>query len=161
MTCCKLQIFVLFDFLLIKKLFVPFYFKYVRAWQIALEQARVFQSQQNPMNPNQQIPPYLMEVLQNSNFSLTQFRLVHSYFNIIYIFKDPNNGYPMYYRGAYRGQYPSRIVHTSQGPITVVYIDDPYYRRRYRGSNFAYGALAGTALASTFIWPFWFPFYWC
>lgn len=42
--------------------------------------------------------------------------------------QDPNNGYPMLYRGAgrYTGRYPSRIVHTPQGPATVVYMNDPY-----------------------------------
>ena len=67
----------------------------------------------------------------------------------------------MYYRGTYRGSYPSRIVHTPQGPITVVYINDPYYRPRYYGGDLALGALAGTAVASTLFWPFWFPFFWC
>lgn len=64
----------------------------------------------------------------------------------------------MYFRGNYTGRYPSRIVHTPQGPITVVYIEDPYYRDS--GADFALGVLAGTALATTFMWPFWFPIFW-
>jgi hypothetical protein len=73
---------------------------------------------------------------------------------------DPNYGYPMYHRGdVYTGQYPSRIVHTPQGPITVVYVSD--YPYRYRSSDFALGALGGAALASTFMFPFWFPLFWC
>ena len=63
----------------------------------------------------------------------------------------------MYYRGTYRGSNPSRIVHTPQGPITVVYVQPDYYG--YRGNY--YGALAGTALASTLFFPFWFPLFWC
>lgn len=66
----------------------------------------------------------------------------------------------MYYRGNYRGTYPSRIVHTPQGPITVVYVDAPYYRR-YGGGDVALGALAGTAIASSLFFPFWFPLFWC
>ena len=111
------------------------------AWQIALEQARVMpqpqQVQNRPNNP--QIPAYLIDVLDN----------------------NPNNGYPTYYRGHYRGNYPSRIVHTPQGPITVIYIDDYRYPYRYSGGDMALGALTGAALASTFMWPFWFPLFWC
>ena len=69
----------------------------------------------------------------------------------------------MLYRGngRYNGNYPTRIVHTPQGPITVVYVNDPYYDR-YRGSNVAFGALTGAAIASSFLWyPFWFPLFWC
>ena len=53
--------------------------KNLRAWQIAIEQARVLQNQQNPMNPNQQVPPYLMDVLQNSNFTSSQFHLTQPF----------------------------------------------------------------------------------
>lgn len=67
----------------------------------------------------------------------------------------------MYYRGNYTGVYPSRIVHTPQGPITVVYVDNPYYRYDNTGADLALGFLAGTAIASTFMWPFWFPLFWC
>ena len=69
----------------------------------------------------------------------------------------------MYYMGDYRGQYPSRIVHTNQGPVTVVYINDPYYHRRgyYGYGGLGYGALGGALVASTLLWPFWFPFFWC
>lgn len=68
----------------------------------------------------------------------------------------------MYYRGNYRGGYPSRIVHTPQGPITIVYVEQPYYGRYgYSGLGLGYGALAGTALAtSLLLTPFWFPL-WC
>ena len=136
-------------------------FFFNRAWQLGLEQSRVNRVQM----PNQypQIPEHFVEAL---NYSITNDFIVFFCFKIsksltFYFIKDPNNGYPMYYRGNYSGQYPSRIVHTSQGPITVVYINDPYYYRRggYRGNNFAYGALAGTALASTLFWPFWIPFF--
>ncbi|CAF0798588.1 unnamed protein product [Brachionus calyciflorus] len=105
------------------------------AWQLALEQARV--RDRPPHRPNNpQIPSYLIDVLEN----------------------NPNNGYPIYFRGAYSGRYPSRIVHTPQGPITVVYLEDPYYRSSC--GDAALGFLAGTALASTLMWPFWFPLFW-
>lgn len=68
----------------------------------------------------------------------------------------------MYYRGNYAGRYPYRIVHTPQGPITVVYIDDGYYRYHDRCGNGFVSGLAGAALASTLFFPiFWFPFFWC
>lgn len=113
------------------------------AWQLALEQARVAHQpayqQRLRREQNQQVPSYLVETLTN----------------------NPNNGYPVYYRGAnYRGAYPSRIVHTPQGPITVVYLPD-YRYNYYSGSDIALGALAGTAIASTLFWPFWFPLFWC
>lgn len=76
---------------------------------------------------------------------------------------DPNNGYPMVYRGgsAYRGQYPTRIVHTPQGPVTVVYVNDYYYDYPRYGYGCGYG-LAGAALATSLFFPFWFPFFlWC
>lgn len=75
---------------------------------------------------------------------------------------DPNNGYPMVYRGNYVGRYPTRIVHTPQGPVTVVYVDDYYGYPRYgRGCGYGYG-LAGAALATSLFFPFWFPFFlWC
>ena len=60
-------------------------------------------------------------------------------------------------RGRYNGNHYSRIVHTNQGPITVVYVNDPYYYRRGCGYG-GYGALAATSLLLT---PFWFPFFWC
>ena len=112
------------------------------AWHMALEQARVMnQPQRAPHQPNipANLPPYLQEVIVN----------------------NPNNGYPMYYRGNnYQGRYPYRIVQTPQGPITVVYIDDGYYR--YRNGSDGLGLLAGAALASTLFFPFWFPlFLWC
>ncbi len=66
----------------------------------------------------------------------------------------------MVYHGDYRGNYPSRIIHTSNGPVTVVYVDHPRYGY-YNGSNIALGTLAGAAVASTLIWPFWFPLFWC
>lgn len=78
----------------------------------------------------------------------------------IFIKLDPNNGYPIYYRGNYTGRSPSRIVHTPQGPITVVYIQEPYYRYSNSCRNAGFGFLAGTALASTFMFPFWFPLFW-
>lgn len=80
--------------------------------------------------------------------------------NTYVFFKAPAGRYPMYHRGRYGGNYPSRIVHTPTGPVTVVYVDQPNYNR-YRGGNLAFGALAGTALASSLLFtPLWFPL-WC
>lgn len=65
----------------------------------------------------------------------------------------------MYFRGdVYNGRYPTRIVHTPQGPITVVYIQDPYYRYD-SGADAAIGILAGTALVTALMIPFWFPLF--
>jgi hypothetical protein len=68
----------------------------------------------------------------------------------------------MYYRGNYQGNYPSRIIYTPQGPVTVIYINDGYYRygRGCGGYGCGYGALGGAALASAFLLPFWFPLFW-
>lgn len=66
----------------------------------------------------------------------------------------------MVYRGGrYSGRYPTRIVHTPQGPVTVVYVNDYYYDY----PRYGYGAgLAGAALATSLFFPFWFPFFlWC
>jgi hypothetical protein len=105
------------------------------------------------------MPNWAVEVLDNSIkiilCNLLKINLSNS--NNV---QDPNGGYPMYHRGTvYNGQYPSRIVHTSQGPITVVYVHD--YPYRHRSGDFMLGALGGTALASALIFPFWFPLFWC
>lgn len=66
----------------------------------------------------------------------------------------------MYYRGNYRGTYPSTIVQTPQGPVTIVFVDRGNYYPRYSAGNVALGALTGYALASTLFWPFWWPCFW-
>jgi len=107
------------------------------AWQFAIEQARV---NQNPPRQLSSPPPqYILDALAS----------------------NPNNGYPIYYNRRYRGSFPSRVIQTPQGPVTLVFVDRSYYNRGYSGSNFAFGALAGAALASTFMWPLWWPIWWC
>jgi hypothetical protein len=65
----------------------------------------------------------------------------------------------MYYRGNYYGNYPSRVITTPEGPITIVFVDRCHYHSGYY-PHYSYG-LTGLALASTFMWPLWFPIFWC
>ena len=63
----------------------------------------------------------------------------------------------MYYRGDYYGNYPSRIINTPNGPVTIVFVDRCHYNSGY----YPYYGLGGLALASAFVWPLWFPLFWC
>ena len=77
--------------------------------------------------------------------------------NSIFLIKDPNNGLPMYYNGNnYRGNYPSRVISTPQGPVTIVFVDRCAYNSGYY-SDYALAGLTGAALASTLMWPLWYP----
>lgn len=76
------------------------------------------------------------------------------YFEPYYI--DSQNRYPLYYKGKYQGTFPSREFETPKGPITVVYLNEPY-RYAYDSDE---SILAGAALASCLFLPFWFPFFW-
>lgn len=111
------------------------------AWQLALEQARVFQQQQPPRRGNvPPVPAYLEETFASA----------------------PHGTYPMYYGGgSYSGAYPSRVVFDTRGqPITVVYVpQQPYYYDRYYGGG-GMGLLGGAALASMFMWPLFWPMCW-
>lgn len=143
------------------------------AWQLALEQARLMERQQiggsggigggaqsAAFFEQRQLPDEVYDIIEN----------------------NPNNGYPMYYRGTnYYGNYPSRVLQTPRGPVTVVYVDAPvstfgpglygnrgYYNRRrgerygrHPGRNVALGgAVAGGVIASTLFLPFWMPMFW-
>lgn len=94
----------------------------MRAWQVALDQARAVRMADTSAIPGAP-PPYDGAVMYA---------------------QQPYGGY-------YGAHPPPYVVQTPQGQTTVIYADNPHYNRHYDGGDVAMGMVAGAALG-TMMW---------
>ncbi|KAL5004164.1 hypothetical protein ScPMuIL_017620 [Solemya velum] len=130
----------------------------MRAWQIALEEARIIPSHSAPMPPV--MAPAQSTVVHSLSYPYATMPPVNLTSNHPGTVSVLRNGYPSYpayptYNPGY--SYPGQVIHRNPDGTQVVYVNQPQYRRRrYDGTDMAVGVMAGAAVGSMM----WGPMLW-